>query len=928
MADVYLTDLVGKSVLQKLQDVFSEMTGMTCITLDMKGRPVTLPNNLTEYMKRYQELLLDMARNEAEAEDALRAAGEFKEDTLIESLNAPGPADVSGEISVSMCTYCGLTEMRAPIVAGDEVIGFFAGGQVIVGEPDLDAIRLEIEAIGGDPEYVLSELSSVPGVTQEQLDKASDIIIMDAKALSEIADGQRRANIANAEIERAAKMKSDFLANMSHEIRTPMNAVIGMAEMALREDIPDSARGYINQIKSSGRALLSIINDILDFSKIESGKMDIVPVEYEPMSLFHDVGNIIMTRLMDKDVELVLNMSANLPQRLFGDNIRIRQILINLANNAVKFTKKGQVRLIVDFKWTDEENILLSVAVQDTGIGIKKEDLGKIFESFQQVDSKRNRNVEGTGLGLSISKLLLSLMDGNLSVESEYNKGSRFTFKVPQRVIDKTPSMSVRDPSNCIAIGIFSNQYLSDGFTWDAAKLGVSVMNLAAEADLEKAYEAVKRRNADRTIFLFLEQSQMTPERESFIRNHSDVVGILVADFFKDAEYDMPNLQIVKKPLSAMNMSMIFNREKIQFGSDGSERADDGTGFIAPDAYVLIVDDNAINQTVAAGLLEPLKMHVETAGSGQEAIKKAQATHYDIIYMDHMMPDMDGIETTHKLRELPEYTSTPIVALTANAIGGAKEMFISEGLNDFVAKPIEVRTFISSVKKWLPPIKVQRMSDAAKLQAEKEAAEKEAAKAAAAANAPKIGDLDVAAAMELLGNESLYWNVLKEYHRVIIQKATAIKDSYKAADWPAYTIEVHALKSASKQIGAMKLSAMAMELEKAGNAKDVAYIKAHTAETLKKYLSYEPVLAPYFIEKEDDSAKTEISKDDLSALFGEMREALDNLDMDAMEEVTGKICSHSYPADQKELAGKLKNACADIDIDTCTAILDEWEGKL
>ena len=280
-------------------------------------------------------------------------------------------------------------------------------------------------------------------------------------------------------------MKTDFLANMSHEIRTPMNAVIGMAEMALRDNLPDEARSYIKQIKSSGRALLSIINDILDFSKIESGKMDIIPIEYDSMSLFNDVSNIIMTRLVDKDVSFDLDINPSLPVMLFGDNIRVRQILINLANNAVKFTNHGFVRICVDFDKLNDEEILLKIAVKDSGIGIKEEDVSKIFESFQQVDSKRNRNVEGTGLGLAISQRLVSLMHGKISVESEYGVGSTFSFAIPQKIANAEPAMLVKTTKNKIALGLFTNKNHIESFMRDSKRLGIQAMNINKQKNIK-----------------------------------------------------------------------------------------------------------------------------------------------------------------------------------------------------------------------------------------------------------------------------------------------------------------------------------------------------------------------------------------------------------------------------------------------------------
>lgn len=328
--------------------------------------------------------------------------------------------------SVTYTCHAGLIDFAAPIIVNDQLIGSFIGGQVLTEPPDFNKFVHYAFEIGVDPEEYVNAVQKVRLVTEEEINNATDFLYVFANVLSNIAYNKYLVNKANIEIEKAAKMKSDFLANMSHEIRTPMNAVIGMSEMALREDLPPVAREYINQIKVAGKSLLAIINDILDFSKIESGKMDIIPVDYEPMSLINDIANIIMTRIGEKEIELILDISPDIPFKLFGDNIRIKQILLNLLNNATKFTTKGKIVLKMDYIVLSDDKVDLRASIEDTGIGIKKQDLKKLFQSFQQVDSKRNRNIEGTGLGLAISKQLLTIMGGNISVESEYGKGSKF----------------------------------------------------------------------------------------------------------------------------------------------------------------------------------------------------------------------------------------------------------------------------------------------------------------------------------------------------------------------------------------------------------------------------------------------------------------------------------------------------------------------
>ncbi len=380
-------------------------------------------------------------------------------------------------------------------------------------------------------------------------------------------------------IQRAADMKSDFLANMSHEIRTPMNAVVGMSELMLREDIPDKVREYALQIKSSGNALLTVINDILDFSKIESGNVEIIPEDYEPATLIEEVLNIGRLNLGKKNIEIRSKIDPALPRVLRGDSIRIRQILINIFNNAIKFTKEGYVELAAEWKESSEGERLLVIKVTDTGIGIKEKDLERIFESFSQVISTRNREVEGTGLGLAITRQLIDRMNGTINVQSEYGKGSCFTVTIPQEV---------------------------------------------PEGDLVKA------------------------------------------------------------------------------GPDNSDISFAGE-LVIKNADILVVDDNSVNLIIMKGLLEPYGIIPVTVLSGAEAIEEAGKKKFDLVFMDHMMPIMDGVEATKIIREkYPEYKDVPIIAFTANAVGEARNMLMDSGMNDFVSKPVEPDKIRELLIKWLP----------------------------------------------------------------------------------------------------------------------------------------------------------------------------------------------------------------------------------
>lgn len=887
---LHLTDLVDVETLQRIQDAFSNMTGIAALTTDAEGIAVTKGSNFSDFCMKYtRSTPLGCSRcKECDREGAARALRRGK--------------------SITYFCHAGLVDFAAPIMAKDEMIGCFIGGQVLVGEPEEEHVRRTAEELGVDPEEYIKAVKRVNIVPKESIESAAEFLYTIANVISDITYSGYLARKAKQDIEKAANMKSDFLANMSHEIRTPMNAVIGMAEMALREELPDRAREYINEIKSSGKSLLTIINDILDISKIESGKMDIVPEEYEPMSVVNDVTNIIMTRLNDKDVELILDIDPEIPSKLYGDCDRIKQIILNLMSNAVKFTGHGQVVFRLGFERLGKRDILLKGVVEDTGIGIKNEDMPRLFQSFQQLDSKRNRNIEGTGLGLAICKQLLDLMEGSIRVESVYEKGSIFSFELPQRILDDRAGIRVKQETEIRVAGLLTNKYVKRGLMNAVKSLGVSYLDIQREEELTVLC-------AEGVSYLFLELPLLTQGVRSFLESNLQITAVLLADTLKRMDGIFPNIRVLKKPAYTLNLAGLFNQEEIQCYDWG--RDEDSFDFVAPGAEVLIVDDNEVNLTVAEGLLEPLKMQIDTATSGKEAVEKISEHMYDIVFMDHMMPEIDGVETTHIIRRFhKEYDAVPIIALTANAVGGTMEMFLREGMNDFVAKPIESRILISKVKRWLPAAKIQRVEKDKESMVSSQTVEK----------LPQIGDLDVKSALRMLGSEKLFWSVLRDYYRAIHHKAEHIRETVRTKNWDAYTIEVHALKSASGQIGARSLSEKAAALEQAGKERNLDAIYAGTEALLEKYCGYLPILKSFFEElKKSEEEKPEITTELLEDFFACMRDAMGDLDIDAMEEIVDRMDGYSYAEEQKEHFEQLREAVENIDVDTCEDIICQWE---
>lgn len=753
---INLVDYISPNRLQELQDSFSNLVGMGAEISDENGSAITQATGMCEFCKYTRVSRIGSER--CRKCDSLGAEQAF----------------LSGN-AVSYTCHAGLTDFVAPIVIDDKRVGCFVGGQIRTGELDEARVRQTAIDIGVNPDMYLMLAKKTPLVSEDTLKKAMKFIEDVTLSISDMAYKQYQIEQAKEAVDYAAKLKSDFLANMSHEIRTPMNGVIGMAELALREELTTKARKYVSQIHTSGKSLLAIINDILDFSKIESGKMDIITDNYIVREMVSDAISLVQKKANEKGIKLVVNIDDNVPPILVGDSMRIHQVLLNLINNAVKFTDKGSVTIDILCKPDSGNNIILTCNVTDTGIGIAKENKNKLFASFQQVDSKRNRSVEGTGLGLAISKQLIMLMDGEIGVESTLGEGSKFWFSLPQQI------------------------------------------------------------------------------------SHVKIEDLTISE-------------------------------------------DEDTKFIAPDARILVVDDNEVNLTVAIGLIEPLKIQVDSALSGIEALKKIASNSYDIIFMDHMMPEVDGIETTITIRqEHEEYDDVPIIALTANAVEGSKEMYLSAGMNDYISKPVDNKVILRMIRKWLPEEKIIEIDDASVDELPE--------------TTLKIDGLDVEQAIRMLGSEKVYMTVLKHYYKAAKRKALSIKNLYETQDWHNYTIEVHALKSSSKQIGAIALGNLAAELEEAGNAIDLAKLHSDTDRLLQMYEQTRLTLEQLFDSKDEVNDKAKLDAESLKQYLAMMNNAFDELDETEMSRIMDELNLYSYDADIDDLLNKLGEAIENIDVD-------------
>ena len=895
--DVTLVDLISPSILQKMQNSFAQMARMAAITTNENGVPVTKGTNFT---RMCSEMCRTSEKGRKRCENCDRNGANI-------TLEKQKP--------VSYECHAHLVDFAAPIMLGDRMIGSFVGGQVLAEPIEPDKMREVAREIEVDEEEFVKAASEIQIIPQAAIDRSTQFIYEFAQVISDMAYSAYLSQQLSKEAMQAAIQKSDFLANMSHEIRTPMNAVLGMAEMAEREEMSDEARAYIHQIQSSGKHLLTIINDILDFSKIDSGKMEIVETPYNVSEMLADISNLVNSRIGTKDLTFIVDVPYDIPVELIGDNIRIHQILINLLTNAVKFTQRGKIELKVSFERTGEDEALFTMAVSDTGNGIKPEDLEKLFQSFQQVDSKRNRSIEGTGLGLAITKQLLDLMHGEISVDSEYGKGSTFTTKIPQKIFKERKAFSCEQKDLHVYM-LVENEYIKEQLTRELSEVDIPVIDLAED----------NMKNIPGNVAFVIERKLLTDEMLGKIEKYPGLRVVLIDNYDGDNSLKHSNIHVLRRPVTIQKFYAALG---IIQDDSYEVTEEDVFAFEAPEAEILIVDDNAINLTVAKGLLEPLNMKVDVAESANACIEKLRGKTYDIIFMDHMMPDVDGIEATHIIRRLvPGYAEVPIIALTANAVGGAKEMFIKEGMNDFVAKPIETKKIVAIIKKWLPVEKIVPV-DKDKKPKTTEEGKKASGETSWASDILVREGFNVKSALELLGSEALYMKILREYYLGIDKKASVIRTHYENKDYQNYTIEVHSLKSTSKQIGADNLSGFAARLEQAGDSRDISFIENNTEELLKDLLKVKDSLGRVF---PDELQKTESVKADRNStmkLLDELIEALNEMDTLIIDEVVEKIQNYEYDdGDECQFLQILTGSVEEYDIDECIKIVDEWKAYL
>ena len=642
--------------------------------------------------------------------------------------------------------------------------------------------------------------------------------IVEENVLLQVQEQLEQKNVELKDAKKAAKKAEDardiFLANMSHELRTPINTILGLNELIIRESQDEVIKDYALDIRQAGNMLLALVSDILDFTKLEAGQLQITEGTYDVSSLLNDLINSISLQLRKKKLDLVLDIAKDIPHKLMGDEIHIRQIISNLLSNAVKYTEEGRITLHLGWKQLEDDAIEIDVVVKDTGVGIKEQEIPKLFDAFQRMNSTPRSKGKRTGLGLAITKRLVEMMGGNVEVQSVYGKGSAFSFKLVQHVVDGTP------------LGDFEKQY-----------------------------------------------------KES-----------------------------------------LRSRENYQ------------QKFIAPLGRILIVDDNAMNLAVAQGLLKQTRLQVDVAGSGEECLELIKHKTYHLICLDHMMPVMDGVQTLHAIRAMEGNPSKdiPIIALTANAVPGAREFYINEGFQDYLTKPIDSDKFENMLIEYLPDNVVYLTND----QDMGRDFEKEDAEMALSIKESQLYMIgfNIRNGLKYMGGDkALYGKVLHDFHAILTEKEAALREFLKKGDMPGYAIIVHSLKGNARNVGADDLADEAFTLEKmskAGQREDVEVrspilfsMMKNMRESLKVYLDHEEKNEAVREETQEATVR-KISEDDWKKALQELAGRLDDFDADSANAKLEELKKYDRPEDDKKMLRVCEKAMKDFAFDIALEVVN------
>ena len=729
-------------------------------------------------------------------------------------------------------------------------------------------------------------------------------------------------------LKKSEREKDDFLANVSHEIRTPINTICGISEIMLKNGVPGELQEDILNIQSAGRNLMIVVGDILDYSELQEGEFELVEENYYISSTIYDVINMTMAKKSEKQLELIVDCDADMPSVLIGDEQKIRRVIMNLVNNAIEFTNEGCVSLHFGYR-KEAYGINLIISVKDTGIGMTKENVEKLFRKFSQVDMGRSRKKGGVGLGLAIAQAIINKMGGFITVKSEVGKGSEFRIVIPQRVYDDKPLAEIPNKTE-INAAVYVNM---EQFAYTALRDEYSnnikhiVEQSGAKVRVFRNLTELKRwvkREDYNLVFISFAEYQEDPV---FFDNLSVQTKLnMILDHYDDIKVQNKLIGKIYKPFFVLSIVTAIKNQLLEENEVSVVNEDHQ--LYAPDANILVIDDNRMNIRVVEGLLEEYGVKVSYALSGREGILMLESKTYDLVFLDHMMPEMDGVETLHSIRRKqdPYFKEVPIVALTANAIAGTREMLIKEGFDDFLSKPVESSVLQRALKRHIP-IEKQKVIEDYKKRAKEETPlinteeilekrekvqkvtiQEDQVKKKAELETFVVGDLEIQKGLLYCGNQKNYIQILKSHRDGGEENMEQVQSLFEKEDWKNYTITVHGIKSSMMSIGAVKLSEMAKALELAGKGDDLDYIRANHDPMLAEYRRVMQMLneCPHLGVKETNADVTEkpaIEESHFTELLNDMENAMYDLNDGEMKRILDALSEFSYGGKdlQKEL---------------------------
>lgn len=729
---------------------------------------------------------------------------------------------------------------------------------------------------------------------------------------------QNEENIKNviSRYQKAERTKDDFLANISHEIRTPINTIAGMSEILANEDLKDDVREKVQDLQGASRNLVTLVSDMLDFAEIQSGKLELTESSYNLTSTINDIVNIINNQKKNKEIEFILDIDTDIPALLVGDEQKLKRAMLNILSNAVKFTEVGCVVLEISCR-RESYGVNLCITVRDTGIGIDSSQLHNVFNSFSMVDTKRNRQEGGVGLGLAIAQAIIEKMGGFISVRSKKGEGSEFQIIVPQKVEQYEPMIVLENPLRFnVLVYIDMNQFFISSVK---SEYGNNIRNITENLGIivhvcRNLNELKRRIERNYITHIFITLYEYTMD-ESYFNGLAKQTGVVII-LEETEDYRVHSDDIIRlyKPFYALPVSIILKGGK-RYNNLSRENMNRNM-FIAPDAKILIVDDNTINLRVESSLMKNYRFTIDTALSGMEALEKLESKDYDMVFMDHMMPEMDGVDTLHRIRDKAGiyYANIPVIALTANAVAGAKEMLIAEGFQDFLSKPVEIASMHRILEKYLPDAKkiYDFEDDATDVQSGEtvyndhetiyeqlhnpQASVKEPG--AETAREDTAADIDEKQGALYCGSLEDFEDILKIHYEDYEENSQKIQAFYDSKDWKNYVILVHGLKSSMKSVGIMKLSDMCLGLELAGKENRIEYILKNHDAMMAEYGRIHDVIGNRLgIRQKINADLTNIKNLDdnsMAGLLNRFENAVYSFDEEQMLSILNELMDYKY----------------------------------